>query len=53
VLKSRRLIWAGNGAGMRGEIILCRVLFGKLKEWDRWEETDVAGRVLLKRILNK
>jgi hypothetical protein len=38
---------------MRGEIIAYRVLFGKLKERDRWEEIDVAGRILLKRILNK
>jgi hypothetical protein len=38
---------------MRGEIIAYRVLFGKLKQRDRWEEMDVAGRILLKRILNK
>jgi len=53
VLKSRRLIWARDVAHMGGEIILYRVLFGKLKERDRWEEIDVAGRILLKRTLNK
>jgi len=38
---------------MRREMIAYRVLFGKLKERDRWEEVDVAGRILLKWILNK
>jgi hypothetical protein len=47
------VIWAGNVARMRREIIAYTVLFRKLKERDRWEEMGVVGRILLKRILNK
>ena len=50
MLKSRSLRWGGIVARMRGEIIAYGVLFGKLEEGDRWEELDVAGRILLKRI---
>jgi hypothetical protein len=31
---------------MQGGIIAYRVLFEKLKERSRWEDVDVAGRIL-------
>jgi hypothetical protein len=45
-VKSRRMRWAGHVARMREERKVYKVLVGKRKERDHWEDHDVGGSMV-------
>jgi hypothetical protein len=53
VVKSRRMKWVGHVACMgRGEVCT-GFWWGSLMEADYWGDTDVDGRIILRRIFRK
>jgi hypothetical protein len=53
MIKSRRMRWAGHVARMGEKRNAYRLLVGKQKERDHWEDQDVDGWAVLKWILDK
>ena len=53
VIKSRRFRWAGHVARMGREEVHTEFLWGNLMKEDHWEDGNVDGRILLKRIFEK
>jgi hypothetical protein len=48
MIKTRRMRWAGHIAGMGERRNAYRILVGKPKEGDHWEDQDVGGWTILK-----
>jgi len=53
VIKSRRMGWVGNVAGMGERGSVFRVLWGVLRERDHLEDPGVDGRIILRWIFMK
>jgi hypothetical protein len=50
-IKSRRMRWAGHVARIGERRGLSGVWWGNLRERDHLEDPDIAGRIILKRII--
>jgi hypothetical protein len=53
VIKLRRMRWAGHVARMGEGRSVYRVLFGRPKARDHWEDLGVGGRITLKWTLGR
>jgi hypothetical protein len=53
VNKSRRMRWVGHVGQMGEGRNAHRVLVGKLRERDHWEDLGIGGKLILKWILKK
>jgi hypothetical protein len=55
IIKSRRTRWAGHVAriGEKRTAYTSRILVGKPEKKDHWEDQDVGGWTILKKILEK
>jgi hypothetical protein len=53
VIKSRRMTWAGHVTLMAERKAYAGFWWGKLRERDHLEDTDVDGRIILRWIFRK